>query len=167
MKPSAHRSTQGECLTPTLPENYIPSPLVLDSAQIDFSSQGPSVEPIMAEDSKQILLKIAESVNSLNNGVIVSQTIRNKQTRFDGSNAEDFTKWLAEMDDIHRSLGKDERQTIWAASQLLKGPALTYFQNIRNQCPDWATLKGHLLSRYSNLNPAEKAKRQLKTAVQQ
>ena len=121
----------------------------------------------MSEDFKQILLKIAESVNGLNNGVIVSQTIRNKQTSFDGSNANDFTKWLAERDDIHRSLGKDERQTLWAASQLLKGPALTYFQNIRNQCPDWATLKGHLLSRYSNLNPAEKANRQLKTAVQQ
>ena len=130
----------------------------------------------MGEESKDILLDIAESVKSLRNGVLATTTVQNaiqqvqnqnKTTGFDGSNAGDFTRWLAEMEGIHKTLNKDENQTLWAASQLLKGPALAHFQTIRNDCPDWATLKAHFLIRYANLNPADKAKRQLKAAVQQ
>ena len=162
----------GEVLTPTLPENFTPEPLVCD-VPVDLFTKSSSVDSIMAEN-KEILLDIADSVKSLRNGVLASTTVKNaiqlvqnKTTGFDGSNAADFTKWLAEMEGIHKTLGNDENQTLWAASQLLRGPALAYFQKIRNTCTDWATLKGNFLTRYANLNPADKAKRQLKGAVQQ
>ena len=117
-------------------------------------------------DQGQVLVDIAQSVRSLGNRLTANQTVSNKKTTFDASNADAYLKWMLDMDDIHLTLDQDDNQTLWAASQLLKGPALDYFRETRKTHPTWALFKAAMDARYEYLNPVARSKQKIRNALQ-
>ena len=117
-------------------------------------------------DQGQVLVDIAQSVRSLGNRLTANQTVSNKKTTFDGSNADAYLKWMLDMDDIHLTLDQDDNQTLWAASQLLKGPALDYFRETRKTHTSWALFKAAMDARYEHLNPVAPSKQKIRNALQ-
>ena len=114
----------------------------------------------------QVLLDIAQSLKSLGNRLTANQTVSNKKTTFDGSNADAYLKWMLDMEDIHLTLNKGDNQTLWAASQLLKGPALDFFRDTRKTHTTWALLKTAMDARYEHLNPVARSKQKIRNALQ-
>ena len=114
----------------------------------------------------QVLLDIAQSVKSLGNRLTANQTVSNKKTTFDGSNADAYLKWMLDMEDIHLTLNKDDNQTLWAASKLLKGPALDFFRDTRKTHTTWALFKTAMDARYEHLNPVARSKQKIRNALQ-
>ena len=89
-----------------------------------------------------------------------------KKATFDGSSADTFAKWLQMMDDVWADVEHDDTQTMFAASQTLKGTALDFFRESRQQLATWAQLRDALINRYSYLNPSTRAKQKIRTALQ-
>ena len=97
---------------------------------------------------------------------MVAQFPISKKTTFDGSNADAFCKWLLDMEDIYTSVDKDDQQTLWAASQLLKGSALNYFRDNKTELDTWEKLKRGLQTRYSHFNTVSYCKQKLRNIIQ-
>ena len=113
-----------------------------------------------------MLREIVESVKSLGRKVMVAQFPISKKATFDGSNADAFSKWLLDMEDIYTSVDKDDQQTLWAASQLLKGSALNYFRDNKTDLDTWDKLKSGLQGRYSHFNTVSYSKQKLRNILQ-
>ena len=111
-----------------------------DIAQFRQSNVTGQAMPVTV-DQGQVLLDIAQSVRSLGNRLTANQTVSNKKATFDGSNADAYLKWMLDMDDIHLTLNQDDNQTLWAASQLLKGPALDFFRDTPKNLPHVGSLQ--------------------------
>ena len=136
-----------------------------DIAQFRQSNVTGQAMPVTV-DQGQVLLDIAQSVRSLGNRLTANQTVSNKKATFDGSNADAYLKWMLDMDDIHLTLNQDDNQTLWAASQLLKGPALDFFRDTRKTHPTWALFKTAMDARYDHLNPVARSKQKIRNALQ-
>ena len=113
-----------------------------------------------------MLREIVDSVKSLGRKVMVAQFPISKKASFDGSNADAFCKWLLDMEDIYTSVDKDDQQTLWAASQLLKGSALNYFRDHKKDLDTWEKLKEGLQGRYNHFNTVSYSKQKLRNVVQ-
>ena len=125
--------------------------------------------------------KVTQCVQNLGDKLALSQAItQNRKTTFDGSNPDVFAKWLSDMDDVHASVDYNDQQTLWAASQLLKGTARKFYQETKDKyvreatetndpsrLPTWGKIKADFITRYDHFNPAIRAKQKLKTALQQ
>lgn len=116
-------------------------------------------------DSK-LLSEIGESVRSLRYQMRAEHTVKGRKTIFDGTNADMFGQWILEGDDMFETLNQDDSQTLWAASQLLKGSALDYYRQNRRLFPTWEQFKTAMIERYSYLNPAARSKQKLRQAIQ-
>ena len=83
--------------------------------------------------------------------------ITGERSFFDGTSGEQLRKWMAEVDNIHLGVDND-KLTLTAASRLLKGSPLEYFNEIALTLQSWDHFKGLMLKRYEHLDDAELAK---------
>ena len=83
--------------------------------------------------------KILKCVNALGNQLTLVHSIGAQRTksRFDRLSTDQFIKWIAEVDNIYLEVDRDDRQTIWAASQLLRGSALDYYHEVAPTLESW------------------------------
>ena len=112
--------------------------------------------------------KIIKCVNALGNQLTLVHSIGAQRTKsqFDGLSADQFLKWLAEVDNIYLEVDRDDKQTIWAASQLLRGSALEYYHDIATSLGSWEHLKTLMHAHYHHLHDADMAKQKLRTITQ-
>ena len=115
--------------------------------------------------SSQMINAMMQGFGVLKNQLMTNQSVSGKH-HFDGTSGEHFTKWLAEMDNLHMALKGDEEQTLWAASQTLKGTALDYFHEVSPSIDSWARFKTLMTQRYHYLDDADTAKQKLQNFVQ-
>ena len=94
--------------------------------------------------------KIIKCVNALGNQLTLVHSIGAQRTKsqFDGLSADQFLKWLAEVDNIYLEVDRDDKQTIWAASQLLRGSALEYYHDVATSLGSWEHLKTLMHAHY-------------------
>lgn len=115
----------------------------------------------------QMANQLTECVTSLGNKLTLVHTIgQQKKSTFDGTNADNFLKWVAEVDNIYLETNRDERQTIWAAAQLLRGFALEYYHDIAANVHTWEDLKASMTEFFSYLSPDVQSKQKLRNIVQ-
>lgn len=86
--------------------------------------------------------------------------------QFDGTSPEQFRRWLAEVDNMHVENGGIDKQTIRAASRLLKGSALEYYHEVASSLQSWAHFKKQMNERYKHLDDADLSKQKLMTLTQ-
>ena len=109
---------------------------------------------------------VVESMSALGNQLTLAQTIGRSKNQFDGLSAEKLTKWMAEVDNIFLEVKQDERQTLWAAAQLLTGSALDYYRDVAPSLDSWEHLKTLMIQRYHYLDDSDSAKQKLQQFVQ-
>ena len=111
--------------------------------------------------------KIIKCVNALGNQLTLVHSIGAQRTKsqFDGLSADQFLKWLAEIDNIYLEVDRDENPTTWAASQPLRGSALEYYHHVAPSLGSWDHLKTLMHAHYHHLHDADMAK-QLRTITQ-
>ena len=106
-----------------------------------------------------------KSMSALSSRMTLALSIGQKQ-KFDGLNGDQFSKWVSAVDLIHMEVDRDDKQTLWAASQLLGGSALDFYQSVASTLESWEHLKRLMKSRYHYLDDSDTAKQKLLTFTQ-
>ena len=109
---------------------------------------------------------LCEAIKTIAQNGNLDHEIKRARTNFDGSSADTFAKWMTEIDAIHRAL-KDDSDTIWAAQQLLTGPAIDSAGDLLGTHTTWSEFKAALSEQSAHLNTAAHCKNKLKNTIQQ